>query len=139
MSLRSETVLALVSLAVVLLGCKSGQNVVGNESANNTANTTARANTAATQSEDGTIPSGTGVEKEKPAAGKGNVQGKAMFNEKPAVAVQVKLCKTFSRFLGGCSGETFSTKTDDAGEYLIKDVPPGVYEGLTVQVFDTPY
>lgn len=89
--------------------------------------------------EDGTIPSGTGVEKEKPAAGKANVQGKAMFNEKPAVGVEVKLCQKFSQYGVGCSGETFKTKTDAAGEYLIKDVTPGLYEGLTVQVFDTPF
>ena len=88
---------------------------------------------------DGTIPSGTGTEKEKPSAGKANVQGKALFNEKPAVGVEVKLCQTFSRFGSGCGGETFTTKTDEAGEYLFKDVPPGIYEGLTVKVFDTPY
>lgn len=41
--------------------------------------------------------------------------------------------------MNGCGGDTFTTKTDDAGEYLIKDVPPGMYEGLTVQVFETPY
>lgn len=88
---------------------------------------------------DGVIASGTGTEKEKPAAGKGNVQGKAFYNERPAAGVEVKLCQKFSRFVGGCSGETFTTKTDDAGEYLIKDVPPGIYEGLTVRVFNTPY
>jgi hypothetical protein len=101
---------------------------------------TAKANKEAVQpNKDGTIPSGTGVEKEKPAAGKANVQGKAFYNDKPAVGVQVKLCKTFSQYLNGCGGETFTTKTDEAGEYLIKDVPPGMYEGLTVQVFETPY
>ena len=51
----------------------------------------------------------------------------------------MKLCKTFSQFAGGCGGETFTAKTDDAGEYLLKDVPPGTYEGLTIKVFDTPY
>lgn len=144
MRLRPETSLTLIVLAVMLLGCKAAQNLAGNENANgsgNTATTTrTNSNTATTvQNEDGTIPSGTGTEKEKPAAGKGNVQGKALFNEQPAVGVQVKLCKTFNRFMGGCKGETFTTKTDDAGEYLIKNVPPGVYEGLTVQVFNTPY
>jgi hypothetical protein len=88
---------------------------------------------------DGTIPSGTGVEKEKPSAGKGNVQGKAFFNEKPAENVEVKLCETFSRFVSGCGGEVFTTRTDSNGEYLIKDVPPRTYEGLTVKVFNTNY
>ncbi|HEV7842068.1 MAG TPA: hypothetical protein VGO69_00150, partial [Pyrinomonadaceae bacterium] len=36
-------------------------------------------------------------------------------------------------------GETFVTKTDSNGEYLIKDVPPRIYEGLIVKVFDTNY
>ena len=143
MRLRPETSLTLVVLAVMLLGCKAAQNLAGNQNTNANGNTTAtRTNsntTTTTQNEDGTIPSGTGTEKEKPAAGKGNVQGKALFNEQPAVGVEVKLCKTFNRFMGGCTGESFTTKTDDAGEYLIKNVPPDLYEGLTVKVFNTPY
>src|SRR5687768_14262487 len=139
MHLRSGTALTLVFAALLLLGCNAADKLTSNQTANsNVADTKANAANVAT-SDDGTIPSGTGVEKEKPAAGKGNVQGKAMFNDQPAAGVEVKLCKTFSRFLSGCSGETFTTKTDDAGEYLIKNVSPGVYEGLTVKVFDTPY
>jgi hypothetical protein len=144
MSLKLEPVLTLLLASALLLGCKAFDKAVSN-AANTTANTnstTAKANTSTSEGEpdeDGYIPSGTGTEKEKPAAGKGNVQGKAMYNEQPAVGVEVKLCKTFSQFLGGCSGETFKAKTDAAGEYLIKDVPPGEYQGLTVQVFNTPY
>jgi hypothetical protein len=51
----------------------------------------------------------------------------------------VKLCEKFNQYFGGCSGQTFTSKTDSNGEYLIKDVPPGIYEGLTAKVFDTPY
>jgi len=51
----------------------------------------------------------------------------------------VKLCETFNQYFGGCGGQTFSTKTGSDGEYLIRNVPPGVYEGLTAKVFDTPY
>src|SRR6185503_10689537 len=61
------------------------------------------------------------------------------YNEKPAANIEVKLCTTFSQFVGGCGGEIFTAKTDANGEYLIKDVPPGLYEGLTAKVFDTPY
>jgi hypothetical protein len=50
------------------------------------------------------------------------------FNEKPAADIEEKLCEKFSRFLSGCSGETLIAKTDANGEYLIKDVPPGIYE-----------
>src|SRR5688572_30317187 len=132
----NDTVLSILLLAICVLGCsKSSREANSNSSSPSAKPTAATIKTNA----DGTIPSGTGVEKEKPAAGKGHVQGKAMFNDQPAVGVEVKLCKTFSRFIGGCSGETFTTKTDDAGEYLIKNVPPGMYEGLTVKVFDTPY
>jgi hypothetical protein len=128
------TCVALVLVSLVAVGCGSGANRADNSGG------PAKANKEAVQpNKDGTIPSGTGTEKEKPAAGKAHVQGKAFFNEKPAVGVQVKLCKTFSQYMSGCGGETFTAKTDDAGEYLIKDVTPGIYEGLTVQVFETPY
>lgn len=140
MKLRFETVLTLIFAVAILLGCNAADKLSSNNGSNTNA-TTAKATSPspAPLNEDGTIPSGTGVEKEKPAAGKGNVQGKAFFNEQAAAGVEVKLCKTFSRFVGGCSGETFKTKTDETGEYLIKDVSPGIYEGLTVQVFNTPY
>ncbi|HYE75147.1 MAG TPA: hypothetical protein VEF04_17530, partial [Blastocatellia bacterium] len=44
-----------------------------------------------------------------------------------------------SQYLSGCGGETFTAKTDSAGEYLIKNVPPRVYEGLIAKVFNTNY
>ena len=139
MQVRSETALTLVFAALLLLGCNAAEKITSNQASNsNTVNTKANAE-APEPNEDGTIPSGTGVEKETPAPGKGNVQGKAFFNDKPAAGVDVKLCKKFNRFFGGCSGDTFTAKTDDAGEYLIKNVTPGIYEGLTVKVFNTPY
>jgi hypothetical protein len=87
--------------------------------------------------EDGFVPSGDGTEKEKPAAGKANVQGKVMFNEQPAAGIEVKLCENFNTF-SGCSGEQITTKTDANGEYLFKDIEPKVYAGLLARVFDTP-
>jgi hypothetical protein len=78
-----------------------------------------------------------GVEKIKPAAGKGNVQGKVLFNGKPVENNEVKLCETFNRFLGGCSGKTYTAKTDKDGDYVIENVEPKVYEGLLARVFDT--
>jgi hypothetical protein len=79
----------------------------------------------------------TGVEKVKPAAGTGNVQGKVFYNSKPAEGIDVKLCETFSRFVGGCGGKTFTAKTDKDGEYVITNVPPKTYEALLAKVFDT--
>ena len=132
--------LLLALSAVLMSGCKPAVTDPAAQPGNANAGAAKSATPPPTKPDaDGVIASGTGTEKEKPAAGKGNVQGKAFYNERPAAGVEVKLCQKFNRFFGGCSGETFTTKTDDAGEYLIKDVPPGIYEGLTVRVFDTPY
>ncbi len=143
LSLSRNGVAVLLILAAAALGCKmlggGSDNTPSNAPSNSVSNSTVSESEPPAPNEDGTIPSGTGVEKQKPAAGKANVQGKAFFNDKPAVGVEVKLCKTFSQFVNGCGGKTYTAKTDDAGEYLIADVEPGIYEGLTVQVFDTPY
>ncbi|MDX6612958.1 MAG: hypothetical protein QOD75_2144 [Blastocatellia bacterium] len=119
---------------VVVAGCKIARDAADHKAGN--ANATA---TPAKPDSDGVVHSGSGEEKEKPAAGKANVQGKVLFNDKPAAGIEVKLCEKFSQYFSGCGGQTFSTKTDSNGEYLIKDVPPGIYEGLTAKVFDTPY
>jgi hypothetical protein len=79
----------------------------------------------------------TGVEKVKPAPGTGNVQGKVLYNSKPAENIEVKLCEKFSRFLGGCSGKTYTARTDKDGEYVITNVEPKTYEGLLARVFET--
>ncbi|HEX2269561.1 MAG TPA: carboxypeptidase-like regulatory domain-containing protein [Pyrinomonadaceae bacterium] len=78
-----------------------------------------------------------GVEKVKPAPGTGNVQGKVLYNNAPVENIEVKLCETFSRFLSGCGGKTYTAKTDRDGDYVIANVEPKEYEGLTVRVFDT--
>src|SRR3954451_6111986 len=78
-----------------------------------------------------------GVEKVKPAPGTGNVQGKVLYNGAPVENIEVKLCETFSRFLSGCGGKTYTAKTDKDGDFVITNVPPKEYEGLTVRVFDT--
>jgi len=78
-----------------------------------------------------------GVEKIKPAAGTGNVQGKVLYNSKPAENIEVKLCEKFNQYFGGCSGKTYSARTDKDGEYVIANVEPKVYEALLASVFDT--
>ena len=78
-----------------------------------------------------------GVEKVKPAPGTGNVQGKVLYNGAPVENIEVKLCETFSRFMSGCGGKIYSAKTDKEGDFVITNVPPKEYEGLTVRVFDT--
>ncbi len=78
-----------------------------------------------------------GVEKVKPAAGTGNVQGKVLYNNAPVENIEVKLCETFSRFISGCGGKIYTAKTDKDGDFVIANVPPMEYQGLTVRVFDT--
>jgi hypothetical protein len=73
----------------------------------------------------------------KPAPGTGNVQGKVFYNSQPAENITVKLCETFSRFMSGCGGQTYTAQTDKDGEYVITNVAPKTYEALTAQVFDT--
>jgi hypothetical protein len=134
----SEAAVTMLLLAALMLGCKSSKNTNSNQPGN-TNSATSKTTPATKASADGTLSSGTGVEKEKPEAGKANVQGKVFYNQQPAAGVDVKLCEKFNQYFGGCQGETFVTKTDAQGEYLIKNVPPRVYEGLIVKVFDTPF
>jgi hypothetical protein len=139
---REVVVAAILLSAIFILGCKSASEANSNsptQPGNSNTATTKTSTPPEKPNADGTIASGTGVEKEKPAAGKANVQGKVFYNGQPVAGVAVKLCETFSQYLSGCGGEIFTTKTDSAGEYLIKNVPPRIYEGLTVQVFDTDY
>lgn len=117
-----RTRLALICVMVVLAiaGCKTG---------NQTSETKAPS--------DSTASGGSGVEKVKPAEGMGNVQGKVLFNSRPVENIEVKLCETFNRFMGGCSGQSYTAKTDKDGDYVITNVPPKTYEALMAKVFDT--
>ena len=147
MTCKSKNAVAsILLLALFVLGCKFSKEAnttppaqPANANSNANAGAAKTATSPAKTDADDTIASGTGVEKEKPAAGKGNVQGKVFYNEQPAAGVEAKLCETFNQYFGGCGGKTYTAKTDAGGEYLIKDVPPGIYEGLIVKVFDTNY
>lgn len=77
------------------------------------------------------------VEKAKPAPGTGNVQGKVLYDDKPVANIEVKLCETFARFGGGCSGAEHTARSGPDGEYVIADVPPREYQALLARVFDT--
>ena len=125
-NLFSASMSLLLALAVVLTGC-GGRNKL-------TTNSESSASPA-TRSE-GAQPEA-GVEKAKPAPGTGNVQGKVLYNNQPAENIEIKLCETFNRFMGGCTGQAYTARTDNAGEYLITNVAPKTYEALTARVFDT--
>ncbi len=90
-----------------------------------------------TRVKDGYVVPEEGTAKEKPESGKANVQGKVLFNGEPAKGVEVRLCENFST-ISGCTGEEYKTKTDENGEYLIKNVEPKDYSGLLAKVFKTP-
>lgn len=131
---------ATILLCAVGLACKSSGNKNTSTTSNSgSSNSSSSSSSSGKPDDKGLIHSGTGTEKEKPAAGKANVQGKVLFNSQPAPNIDVKLCEKFNQFLGGCQGQSYTAKTDDSGEYLIKDVPPGIYEGLIAKVFNTPY
>jgi hypothetical protein len=125
---------ACLAAACSLAGCAGGGGGNSNSmAANSTTNSTAANRAAATPSP----AAETGVEKVKPAPGTGNVQGKVVYNGKPAAGIEVKLCEKFNQFFGGCSGKTFTAKTDEGGEYVITNVEPMTYESLMARVFDT--
>ncbi|HEX8351533.1 MAG TPA: hypothetical protein VF611_01310 [Pyrinomonadaceae bacterium] len=121
---------ACLAAALSLAACAGAGT--GNSPAAN-ANATSANRAAATPSP----AAETGVEKVKPAPGRGNVQGKVVYNGKPAAGIEVKLCEKFNQYFGGCSGQTFTAKTDEGGEYVITDVEPKTYESLMARVFDT--
>ena len=135
---QRRQVLACVcfAAAISLAGCvglgggpKAGNAAAGNTSAPKPAATPSGSSDSAAAE--------TGVEKVKPAPGTGNVQGKVIYNGKPAENIEVKLCEKFNQFFGGCSGKTFKAKTGADGEYVITGVEPMTYESLLVRVFDT--
>lgn len=129
----------LILSAIVFAACEKKANETSVNLSTNTNSEIKKTNTTNTETqltEDGFIPSESGTEKEKPESGKANVQGKALFNEKAAADVEVKLCEKFNKF-SGCSGEQYKTKTDANGEYLFKGVAPKIYDALLVKVFNT--
>ena len=141
MSIKGRAIVAAILPAFIFIwGCNKSSNEANSNKAASANTTATKATPTPTEPDsNGLISSATGVEKEKPEPGKANVQGKVFYNDKPVEGVEVKLCEKFSQYVDGCSGETFTTKTDANGEYLIKNVPPKIYEGLTVKVFNTPY
>ena len=126
---------ALLSLACGGIG-KMGSAPASNTAANNAnANTSSASATPAGSS--GTAEPVTGTEKVKPAPGTGNVQGKVLYNGKPVEGIEVKLCEKFNQYFGGCTGKTYTAKSDADGDYVVANVPPATYEGLMARVFDT--
>ncbi len=130
--------LVFVSLACGNLGKNNGQDA-GNS---NSLITTSNSKTKPTPNtgDDGDDASTSGAERQKPAAGKGNVQGKVLFNDQPVEGIEVKICENFSMLMGiKCDGKTRMTKTDKDGIFVLPDLEPNTYGGLTAKVFKSNY
>jgi hypothetical protein len=123
-----------VITAIALTGCGNKDGNKNSQSGTGTSSTPVSVNNNGDSGDDAAA---TGVEKVKPAPGTGNVQGKVLYNGKPVPNIEVKLCEKFSQYMGGCSGKTYTAKTDAEGDYVVTNAEPKVYEGLTVRVFDT--
>ncbi len=121
---------------LVALGCKLGDNKNANAPGNANGPTASATPASNANAAGGTAQPATGVEKQKPAPGTGNVQGKILYNGKPVPNIEVKLCEKFNRFFGGCSGKTYTAKSDADGDYVVANVPPATYEGLLAKVFN---
>lgn len=132
----SKYLYILFASSLIFAGCSGGATNSASPS-NTVGNTKANATPATEKSDGDYVASEDGTAKATPEAGKANVQGKVLFNGEPVSGVEVKICQKFSRFIGECTGDTFKTKTDAAGEYLFSNVTAGVYEGLLVKVFET--
>ena len=128
--------LIVYAFALVLLatGCKLGDKISRSVNNSNSANVASASPSPAPTNTSGVA---TGVEKQKPAPGTGNVQGKVLYNGKPVAGIEVKLCEKFNRFYGGCQGKTYTARSDSDGDYVVANVPPMVYEGLLARVFDS--
>ncbi|HEX4899865.1 MAG TPA: hypothetical protein VFV61_04985, partial [Pyrinomonadaceae bacterium] len=105
----------MFGIAVALSGCGSNKSTTNSEPSESRA---AKSDVAQPEA---------GVEKAKPAAGTGNVQGKVLYNSQPAANIEIKLCETFNRFMGGCTGKSYTVRSDKDGEYLITNVAPKTY------------
>jgi len=70
-----------------------------------------------------------------PPSGLGSVYGQVMWNSTDAPNLDLLLCADFSPF-SGCSGEEYTTQTDEEGFFLFEDVSPGTY-ALSVRIFNT--
>jgi hypothetical protein len=74
----------------------------------------------------------------QPAAGRGALSGRVIWNDEPVVGAAVRICTDVSTF-SGCEGETFDTTTGEDGSYLFTDVTPGEYTILVKEAGAADY
>ena len=136
--------LAVALVVFVSLACgnlsKNFQEAVNTSSNSVTTTSNSKTKTTANTDETEETTSTSGDEKKKPAAGKGNVQGKVLFNDQPVEGIEVRICENFSTIMGiKCDGKTLTTKTDKDGIFVLADLDPKIYGGLTAKVFKSAY
>ena len=140
---KFNVLLAVALIVFVSLACGNLSKYANKETTNSnttivTTNTKTRATPKTTTTDEGESTSG--AERQKPAAGKGNVQGKVLFNDQPVEGIEVKICEKFSTIMGiRCDGKSKTTKTGADGVYVIADLDPMTYGGLTAKVYKTNY
>jgi hypothetical protein len=136
--MKKQFILGLVSIVAISAGCAEKQSIsVTNSRPAANASPTGSNIITPTRHKDSDTNSATsvsGIEKSKPAAGTGNVQGKVLYNLQPVKDIEAKLCVE-SNLYGDCIGKKHLTKTDANGEYFFANVPPGDYV-VFVRVFD---
>lgn len=121
---------------MITSGCNSQNASTENAAPGGAASTRSDNTTGDENAGAGEIAASPQTEIAKPAAGTGNVQGLILFNDKPAQNIEVKLHEKFSTIMGP-SGKSYDARTGPNGFFVIKNVPPGKYEGLSAKVFDT--
>ena len=140
--LLSVALVVFVSLACGSLNKNNNQGTTsGNTNSTTSSWNTKTENTPKKTAETGDESASTsGTERQKPAAGKGNVQGKVLYNDQPVEGIEVRICENFSTIMGiKCDGKTKTTKTDKDGIFVLPDLDPQVYGGLTAKVFKSAY
>lgn len=137
----ASSALLVVVIAGTFSGCKkdASQTASSTDTSTQSASSTDSSDTSAsnnsTQSEETVSQDQPALF--EPAAGTGNIQGKVLFNDKPAADIQVTLNEKFSTIIGP-SGKSYTARTNKDGVFVVRNVPPKEYEGLTARVFDTP-
>lgn len=74
---------------------------------------------------------------EEPTSGEGTgkVVGSVKWNSRAAANIHVELCEEYN-FFNGCTGDSFSTLSDENGTYLFTEIPPGTYY-IAMRIFNT--
>lgn len=136
--MRRHAALVLLPALVLLLGSCGGST--DTEGASTTGSSSDTTSDTAPEPGDSATPPPAQVEYTgpQPAAGRGALSGRVVWNNEPVVGAAVRICTDASTF-SGCEGESFDTTTGEDGAYLFTDVTPGDYTILVKEVGTADY